>query len=194
MKLIKAVRYDRYSYLALAIIVLSFISLINYFLYFSEDAITETNESFKYPFAFFTLIGLFLGYFWLKSFFTNPAIFSIYDEGFESNTNGVSSGFIRWDEVERFEVLNIKYGRGYSDAIAVYFKRPDLYDSKQPLLIRILREIASWTGVFKKKDVSNNFDEGMPYLIPYDALGREKEQIVKLILDLLEANKQIRNN
>lgn len=184
MKPILEIRHNRFIYLALAPIPLALAGLF-LFLVFLSDTTSEFQDptAAKIVFSFFILVGIFLSYHWFMRFLKDTPIFTIYEDGFESNTHGVSSGIIKWDNIRKIEEQLVREGRGQSAALAVYFKDPNLYASQQPVVVRILRSAVEKTGAHHAQRLSSTVEDDLPYLIPISDLGERYPQVKKLIED-----------
>lgn len=129
----------------------------------------------------------------MKSFLINPAILSIYKEGFEANTNGVSTGFIKWGDIANIKEVVVSIsgssGKSKETALAVYLKYSNDYERQQPTLVRLLMQLAKRSGKYKLLNSDGGVEENdLPILIPKAALGQEAENVKHLMTKLCGLN------
>src|SRR5688500_6288110 len=96
------IRYNRYSYL----IPIPFILLLMWLFY--KFILTEPEEPIQDKMLIYVAIGimvvgsfLVLNFIW--RFIKAPVVFRMTDEGILYNPAGVTTGLIRWDEIENVE-------------------------------------------------------------------------------------------
>ena len=182
MKPILEIRHNRFVYLLLAPLALVLSGLFFYLIFLSDITSEFQNQTTpKFIFSFFILVGLFLAYQWFRAFFVNEPIFTVYDEGFESKTHGVSTGLIRWQDIRKVEQQQIRDGRGSSAALAVYLKQPDKYNQEQPVGVSMLRSAVKATGLNQAQQLKGANDEDLPVYIPIGSLGARYAQVKKII-------------
>jgi hypothetical protein len=182
MKPILQIRHNRFIYLAITPLPLALAGLF-FYAFFSSDMASEFGDDLapKIAASFFILIGIFLSTHFFMRFLKNTPVFSIYEEGFEANTNGVSSGLIKWEDIKKAEEQIVKQGPGKSAALAIYFKQPDRYDQQQPLAVRMLRSAVKASGAHHLQRLSSTTEDDVPYLIPISTLGDQYPQVKKII-------------
>ena len=193
MQVLKEIKYNRVGYLVVSFFALLLCFLFVWVGYFfeSDDFLVDQQR----PLGL--VIGCTLGAIfcsvlftlWMRSFFINPIILSIYEEGFEANTNGVSTGFVNWDDVSSVKEITRRVtggtGTRKESAIAIYLKNADEYLKKQSAPIGLLMKLAKRTGKYKFRDTDNNeFGDDLPIFIERAALGREADEIIRLMLKL----------
>lgn len=181
MKPLLEIRPNRFIYLLLAPLALSF-AVGFFFVVFLSDIVSEFKDPLmpKIIFSFFMLVGLFLAQHWFRAFLKNESTFTIYEEGFESNLYGVSAGLIRWQDIRKIEDQQVRYGRGFSAALAVYLKEPDKYTGEQPWVVRVLRQVIEVLGLHKAQQASGTSEEDLPVYIPIEALGERYAQVKRV--------------
>lgn len=122
-------------------------------------------------FGFFTLIGLFLlGVFGYR-FVRNPWTFRLTDEGFEYNPAGVSSGFIRWDEVVEIKPVPVKMNFGGPRTlmvVGVVLKDPHSYVARHPAALGVLFDY-------------RRYESGTPLVFQFREFGRDHDRVVALM-------------
>lgn len=189
MKPILEIRYNRFIYLLLAPIALALSGLF-FSLVFLSDIMSEFQNSTaaKIVFSFFILVGAFLAVYWFRAFLKNEPIFTVYEEGFVSKTHGVNAGLIRWQDIRKIEQQQIRYGRGFTTALAVYLKQSDKYNQEQPLVVNALRSAVKATGLHQVQQVSATSEEDLPVFIPIEALGERYAQVKKIIDEKVAPN------
>ncbi len=182
MKPILEIRYNRFIYLLLAPIALALSGLFFYLIFLSDDMSEfQTETTPKIIFSFFILVGLFLAYQWFRAFLKNEPIFTVYEEGFDSKTHGIRTGLIRWRDIRKVEQQQIRDGRGYSAALAVYLKQPDKYNQEQPLAVGMLRSAVEATGLHQAQQATGPTEEDVPVYIMIGPLGERYAQVKKII-------------
>lgn len=133
----------------------------------------ETGEEIdtmgKVIFGFFTFVGIFLTGVFAWRFVKNPLIFRMDDEGFEYNPAGVSSGFVRWVDVEKLDYTQVKVGRPggtqFMKVLGVYLKDPATYINRQPMALHALFE-------------ARRYDSGTPLVFNSGEFGRQHDRII----------------
>lgn len=190
MKPILEIRHNRFIYLALSPFPLAFSGLFFWVLFLNDEPLFGDDIMGTVIFGFFIPVGIFLSYHWFSRFLKNTPIFSVFEEGFESNTNGVSSGLIRFEDIRKVEEQLLRDGpRGSSAALAIYFKNPQKYEQQQPAMVRMLRSAVKATGAHHEQRLSSTTEEEMPVLIPISTLGARYPQIKKIIEDKIGQSK-----
>jgi hypothetical protein len=183
MKPILEIRHNRFIYLVLSPIPLAFSGLFFWVLFLNDEPLFGDDIMGTVIFGFFIPVGIFLSYHWFSRFLKDTPIFSVFEEGFESNTNGVSSGLIKFGDIKKVEEQLVREGRGQSAALAIYFKNPEKYEQQQPAVVRMLRSAAKFTGAHHAQRLSSTTEEDMPVLIPISTLGARYPQVKKIIED-----------
>lgn len=183
MKPILEIRHNRFIYLALSPFPLAFSGLFFWVLFLNDEPLFGDDIMGTVIFAFFIPVGIFLSYHWFSRFLKDTPIFSVFEEGFESNTNGVSSGLIRFEDIKKVEEQLVREGRGQSAALAIYFKNPEKYEQQQPAVVRMLRSAVKLTGAHHAQRLSSTTEDDMPVLIPISTLGARYPQVKKIIED-----------
>lgn len=131
------------------------------------------------------IAGMFLFYNWMKMFIRNPALFCIYTDGFSTNTNGISSGFIGWYNIERIEEVtlssNTRNGAHSEAHLAFYLKDYEGYKAEMPALFRSLYRIAEKSGRFTYTDRKKVTHEEVPLFIPISVFGSRYAEVKQLL-------------
>lgn len=127
-------------------------------------------------FGFFTFVGVFLSGVFLYRFIKNPWYFRMDEEGFEYSPGGISSGVVKWSEVERLDYTTVKQGGPVSPThlrvLGVYLKDPASYISRQPLALHALLE-------------ARKFDSGTPLVFQQREFGSRHDQVVAQMRECL---------
>lgn len=189
MKPILEIRHNRFIYLGLAPIPLMFSGLFFFILFLAEEPIPRESDTIgTLIFGFFIPVGIFLSVHWFLRFLKDTPVFSILEDGIISNTHGVSSGLIRWQDIRKIEEQEVRDGRGASYALAIYFKQEGRYEQEQPLLVRMLRWAVKATGIHKIQRLSDSDETELPVLIPISSLGVRYEQVKKIMDEKIAAH------
>ncbi|HMO32741.1 MAG TPA: hypothetical protein PKE63_00685 [Lacibacter sp.] len=118
-------------------------------------------------------------------FLKNPPVFTIYNEGFESNTNGVSTGLIAWSNVAALEEVVVRSNSGSGTreeaALAIHLNDPRLFTQNQPALVRFFYQLAGASGRYRTPGQN---PEAVPILLPITALGAHYLQARELMEQL----------
>jgi hypothetical protein len=128
---------------------------------------------------------LLLLYYFIKRMIANPAIFTIYAEGFETDTNGISSGLIPWKSIQAMEEVLVSMSQAGSirkeSALAIHLTEMSILTDQLPRWARFFYKLAGQTGRFRTVNSPKNQPEAVPILIPINALGDQYEEAVKLM-------------
>lgn len=193
MQLIKELKYNRWGYLLAAFMPLFLGSVMIWAGYYNEGQNDEQPEERPlYLVVFCTFIAIFcvIFFIWLmKSFFFPPVIFRISEKGFEAIPNGVSTGFVKWENVAAVKeiIMNVTGGTGTRKdaAIAIYLKNATEYVNKQPIAIKLLLQLAKRTEKYKFPDEKDNiYGDNLPILIERATLGSDADEIIQLMIKL----------
>lgn len=129
----------------------------------------EIDTMAKVIFGFFTFVGLFLCGVCTYRFVKNPVVFRMDDEGFEYSPGGVSTGIVRWVDVERLDYTRVKVGRPggtqYLRVLGIYLKDPASFINRYPLAMHALFE-------------QRRYDSGTPLVFGAGEFGRQHERVV----------------
>lgn len=115
---------------------------------------------------FATSLGLFAGlasFFFGWSLFDRSAIVEITPEGFVDRGSPVRAGLLRWDEIRRFEPVQL----GRQTALAVHVYRPQRY-------------AASLHGEQRRVAETMIQQYGTPIVIPWVGLDRRLEFVIEV--------------
>lgn len=181
MEPVLVIKQDRYVYLMMAFIALSMSVLFAVFGIMPE--LFATPDPFSRPeqvsvmqriiFSFFALIGLFLCYVWVKQFIADTPAIAIYQTGFEANTNGVATGFINWNDIEKIEEVLVSSNSGTGTrkeaAVAVYLKEPSVYTNRLPVFFQWTMKLATKSGRYKHTGKYGVEDDTPPVFLPVAA-------------------------
>ncbi len=130
----------------------------------------------------------FLLSFFFRRFLSNPPVFTIYKEGLESNTNGVSTGLITWTDIAALEELVVRSNSGSGTrkeaALAIHLHDMRLFTQNQPALVRFFYSLAGKTGRYRSPGAPGHNPEAVPLLIPITALGSQYMQARELLQQL----------
>lgn len=136
-------------------------------------------------FGFFCLLGLFLCFVWVKMFLKDTAAIAIYKNGFEANTNGISTGFIAWTDIEMLEEVlvssNSGSGTGKEAALAVYLKDPSVYTQRLPLFFQWATKLAGKSGRYSHTNKYGVTEDTPPIFLPFASFGTQYEEAKKLM-------------
>jgi hypothetical protein len=134
------------------------------------------------------LVCALLFFFFFRRFITNPAVFTIFREGFESNTNGVSTGFVAWSDVAGLEEVivtsNTGSGTRKEAALAIHMQDMRLFTQNQPAWVRSLYTLAGRTGRFRSPNAPGYDPDAVPLLIPITNFGSQYLQVRELMQEL----------
>ena len=134
------------------------------------------------------LVCGFLLSFFFRRFLNNPPVFTIYKEGFESNTNGVSTGLIPWNNIAALEELVVRSNSGSGTreeaTLAIHLHDMHQFTQNQPALVRFFYSLAGKTGRYRSPGAPGHNPEAVPLLIPITALGSQYMQARELLQQL----------
>lgn len=125
----------------------------------------------KLIFGFFTFVGIFLIGVFSYRLVKNPWTFRMTDEGFEYNPAGVSSGFIRWEDVAEIKYVPVMTNRGGPTQImtvGVILKDPHSYIARYPTALGALFE-------YRK------YESETPLVFLYKEFGRDHDRVVAMM-------------
>ena len=135
----------------------------------------ETEEEIdlmgKLIFGFFTLVGFFLIGVFSYRLIKNPWTFRMTDEGFEYNPAGVSTGFIRWEDVAEIKYVPVTTDRGGPTKImtvGIILKDPHSYIARYPAALGVLFE-------YRK------YESETPLVFLANAFGRDQDRVVAMM-------------
>lgn len=183
MKPLIEIKPNRFTHLILFPFAGGLATLFFWVAYIKEPFIFGDDLTGKVVLNLLILAGIFICYKSISQFIKNKPTFGVYDEGFISNTHGVSSGLMLWKDIKRIEEkVMTKEDETSDNTLAVYFKNPDHYANSQTGIIKGLLKLSSATQVMKKIDSSSNESEGLPLIILAGSLGKRYSQI-KLVME-----------
>lgn len=164
-----------------AVCLLPTLALTGFMLWFvflqqhEPDAFGRTDEiglGGKFVFGFFVLIGVFLTGVFTYRLFANPPYFILYSDGFEYSPGGVSTGIIKWTDVEELRDETVLQSGGHGSALipvtAVVLRNPGEYMAKFPAVLEPL---------FKARMKMNS----SPILITKGDFGRKHEALLAIM-------------
>jgi len=122
------IRHNRFLYL-IPIPFCFFLMYVFYWVLFVNPEVESSIWPMYLISVFVFLVGAFMIVVSIKQFLKNPVVFRMDDEGIEVNEAGVSSGFIRWQEIREIKET-MAPGRRRQSVLAVYLKDPSAH-SKQ---------------------------------------------------------------
>jgi hypothetical protein len=124
-------------------------------------------------------------YYFIKRMIANPPVFTIYAEGFETDTNGISSGLIPWKSIQAMEEVLVSMGEAGStrkeSALAIHLTEMSILTDQLPRWVRFFYKVAGQTGRYRSTNSPKDQPEAVPILIPIGALGNQYEEAIKLI-------------
>lgn len=159
------IRYPRSSYLVPLPFIVLLPSLILYFVFWGPEPHGLLLKGIAIGLSL--ICACFFIYF-LKQAIARPYILLMNGEGFEYRPNGVSTGFISWNEVERAgEVKVLSSGASiigrYERALGVWLKEPEIYFQRwrQPLrsLMRINAQRYGATLLIEPASIGKRYEE-----------------------------------
>jgi hypothetical protein len=119
--------------------------------------------------GFFTLAGILLTGVFAWRFVKNPLVFRMDDEGFEYNPAGVTTGFVRWTDVEKLDYTQVKVGRPggtqFMKVLGVYLKGPATYINRYPVAMHEFFE-------------TRRYESGTSLVFNSGESGRQHDRIV----------------
>ena len=171
-------RAPRWVHAVALIPTIALTGFMTWFVFLQEhqpDAFGRTEEidlTGKFMFGFFVLIGVFLTGVFTYRLFANPPYFILYSDGFEYSPGGVSTGIIKWTDVEelRDETVLTSHGSGTARvaATAVVLRNPGEYMARFPAVLEPL---------FRIRMKMNS----SPILITKGEFGREHEALLAIM-------------
>ncbi|MBA4137497.1 MAG: hypothetical protein C0518_09300 [Opitutus sp.] len=126
-------------------------------------------------FGTFTLIGVFFTGVTLYRLIRRPVTFRLTDDGFEYAPAGVSTGWVRWADVEELKYTTVATGNGDQNrrkVLGVYLKDPRSFIARRPLALHALFEM-------------RQFQSGTPLVFQSGEFGREHDRIVAMMQERL---------
>ena len=145
----------------------------------------EVDTTGKVIFGFFTLVGIFLiGVFGYR-LIRNPVTFRMTDEGFEYNPAGVSTGLIRWTDIEEIKPVPVMTNRSGIGGpkqlfpIGIILKDPQSYIARYPTAMGVLFE-------YRK------YESGTPLVFQFGEFGRDHEKVVAMMQEQVRLAKERR--
>lgn len=183
MKSLIEVKPNRFIHLIMFLFAGGLTTLFFWLVFIQDPSILGDDAMGKVIVSLLIVGGIFMCYKSVTQFIQNKPTFCVYEDGFISNTHGVSSGLIYWKDIKRIEEKVMTKEDGTSDnTLAVYFNDPDHYANLQKGIIKGLLKFASVPLVMKKIDSSANVEEGLPLIIMAGSLGKKYSQI-KLVME-----------
>lgn len=134
----------------------------------------EIGNTGRIVFGFLTLAGIFLSGVFGYRLIKNPVTFRMTEEGFEYNPSGVSTGLIRWTDIEEIKyvpVLTNRSGIGGPARlfpVGIILKDPQSYIARHPAAMGVLFE-------YRK------FESGTPLVFTFGEFGRNHERVVAMM-------------
>ena len=199
MEPVLSVKPNRFIYLLLALIALALAILFIICVvdpgFFAEtrevDAGGQPSLMPRIIFGFFILIGLFLTFVWIRMFIKDEPTIVIYQNGFEANTNGISTGFVAWNDIERIEEVTVKRGNGSTKepTLAVYLKKPELYTRRLPLFLQWVMKLAEKSGRYRHEGKYGVMEDTVPVFLPVASFGAQYEMAKQLLFEGLHQTK-----
>ncbi|MEJ8818751.1 STM3941 family protein [Lacibacter sp. H407] len=193
MEPVLVIKSDRSIYLIMAFVALGMSALFTIFgivpdFFSAPDPFSRPQEISVMQaiiFSFFALIGLFLCYVWVKQFISDTPAISIYQNGFEANTNGVATGFINWTDIEKIEEVMVSSNSGSGTrkeaAVAVYLKEPSVYTNRLPIFFQWVMKLATKSGRYKHTGKYGVEDSTPPLFLPVAAFGMQYTAAITLM-------------
>lgn len=193
MEPVLVIKSNRSIYLVMAFVALGMSALFAVFgivpdLFSTPDPFSTPEQvslTQRIIFSFFALVGLFLCYVWVKQFINDTPAISIYQNGFEANTNGVATGFINWTDIEKIEEVVVSSNSGSGTrkeaAVAVYLKEPALYTNRLPVFFQWTMKLAEKSGRYKHTGKYGEEDNTPPLFLPVAAFGMQYNAAIILM-------------
>lgn len=179
-KIIYDVRAPRWMHFAALVPTMALTGFMGWFVFLREIVPDEFGRTEEIPmtgqfiFGFFVLIGIFLIGVFTYRLFTNPPYFIMYEDGFEYSPSGVSTGLIKWSDVEELreeKVLTNRSGIGgpaWMPVTAVVLRNPQEYIARFP---------AALGPLFKLRMKMNS----SPILIGKSEFGHEHDALLAIM-------------
>lgn len=165
------IRFNRYYYLITLPFILLLMGLFYHFV-LSPEAVVE-DRMFYYVAIGVQVVGAFLAFQCVRQFMKAPVIFRMDQEGFEYNPAGVSSGLVRWKEIQAVEEIDIRTADGNAPnrtkVLSVKLKDPRAFRSKYNFLIK--------SALALSEEVNNT-----SIMIEPAALGKQYEEIREIMI------------
>jgi hypothetical protein len=130
-------------------------------------------------FGFFALLAAFLAGVAAYRVIRRPTAFRLTDEGFEYAPGGVSTGFIRWTDVEEIKYTAVNTGGGEQNrrkVLGVYLKDPASFIARYPVALHALFE-------------ARKYQSGTPLVFQSGEFGRDHDKVVALMQEQLRRAK-----
>ncbi len=193
MQPVLVIKQDRYIYLIMALIALGFSS---FFIMFGiVPDLFSTPDPFSRPddisvmqriiFGFFACVCVFLFYVWVRQFVRDTPAIVIHENGFEANTNGVATGFIKWTDIEKIEEVMVSSNSGSGTrkeaAVAVYLYDPSIYTDRLPAFFQWTMKLAKKSGRYKHAGKYGVEDDTPPIFLPVAAFGKQYTKAITLM-------------
>lgn len=151
------------------------VCVLVWFLFLNEEA--EHPLEWKLGGGAAVAIGTFMAAMSAYRLVRNPAYFVIREDGFEYSPGGVSTGLIRWSDIEELreeEVLDGNRGvMSRSRVTAVVLRDADSYMKRFPAALRPLL-------------VSRTQQNGSAILIPHAEFGGKQRAVIALLQEQIE--------
>jgi hypothetical protein len=142
----------------------------------------------------FLLLGLILLYYFAKLLITNPALFNIFSQGFESISNGVSTGVIPWNAIAAMEetVVTSSGGDGArrERVLAIHLNDMSVMTDQLPGCFRFAYRLAGSTGRYRTANTPKNQPKAVPIMLSIGMFGRRYEEVLALMQQLSGVNVQ----
>ncbi|MFM7710829.1 MAG: hypothetical protein ACKO5C_07925 [Ferruginibacter sp.] len=119
----------------------------------------------------------------------NPVVFTVYNDGLQANTNGISTGLVYWHQIISIEetTMTSRSGSGLrvDVVLAIYLKDRTSFTGKIAGLERVLKKVVDQTGSLNPNEaVMSKQPDGFPILIPKAVFGKQYDEAVDLIQQL----------
>jgi hypothetical protein len=134
------IKFNRYSYLIGIPFILALMFLFYWFTIANPDEnFTGSVRLFLIVTLFVEAVGIFLIIYFLKQFFNPPVVFRMNNEGIVYNPAGVSTGIIKWEEIDNVEeaVITVyRNGTAYENVLAISLKDPEAFRQRYNVLFQ----------------------------------------------------------
>ena len=176
------IKYNRFAYLITVPFILLLMGLFYWFVLRPESVVED--RMFYYVAIGVQVVGAFLVFQCIRQFIKSPVIFRMDQEGFEYNPAGVSSGLVRWKEIDsvRETAITTMSGNapGKTKVLAVKMKDPKAYRSRYNAVLRgalaLSEEFNDATVLIEPAALGKQYDEIKEIMIRRTSERRELEQ------------------
>jgi hypothetical protein len=127
----------------------------------------------------------------LTIFFTyraikNPAVFVLYRDGLEANTNGISTGFVPWNSITEMEEVSMTLRRfsgiRMEAVLAIYvdeqYAPSNWFFSLTSMLSKVSKQSG---GLNPNQSIMNKPSQGFPIFIPKSVFGDRYDEVLQSI-------------